>query len=75
VNCLRYLLEQLDEHQILAIDKQGDVPNCGLTTYLYDVTTKQRGGYLLQEANFIAPLNRAGAEITTAPDAPVAAKP
>lgn len=75
VNCLRYLLEQLDEHKILAIDKQGDVPNCALTTYRYDRTTKKRGGYLLQEANFVVPLDRAGAEITTEPDAPVAAKP
>ncbi len=33
VNCLRYLLERLDEEQILAIDRLGDVPNCGITSY------------------------------------------
>ncbi|RYF69670.1 MAG: histidine phosphatase family protein, partial [Comamonadaceae bacterium] len=33
VNCLRYLLEQLDEPQILEIDRQGDVPNCSVTSY------------------------------------------
>ena len=33
VNCLRYLLERLDEERILAIDRLGDVPNCGITSY------------------------------------------
>jgi hypothetical protein len=28
VNCMRYLLENLDESQILGIDRLGDVPNC-----------------------------------------------
>jgi len=32
VNCMRYLLEQMDEHQILEIDRQGDVPNCAVTS-------------------------------------------
>ena len=36
VNCLRYLLERLDEEQILAIDRLGDVPNCGITSYAFD---------------------------------------
>ncbi len=33
VLCLRYILEQLDEAQILAIDRRGDVANCSLTEY------------------------------------------
>ena len=32
VNCMRYLLERLDEAQILEIDRLGDVPNCGITS-------------------------------------------
>jgi broad specificity phosphatase PhoE len=36
VNCMRYLIECMDEAQILAIDKRGDVPNCGVTSYEYD---------------------------------------
>jgi broad specificity phosphatase PhoE len=33
VNCFRYLLERMDERTILAIDREGDVPNCGITEY------------------------------------------
>jgi broad specificity phosphatase PhoE len=36
VNCLRYLLENMDEQGILDIDRQADVPNCGVTSYEYD---------------------------------------
>jgi broad specificity phosphatase PhoE len=28
VNCMRYLLEHMDERQVLAIDRADDVPNC-----------------------------------------------
>lgn len=31
VNCMRYLVEQLDEKQILTIDRASPVPNCGVT--------------------------------------------
>ena len=30
-NCMRYLLEDLDEARILQIDRLGEVPNCGIT--------------------------------------------
>ena len=33
VLCLRYLLEGMTEDQILAIDREGDVANCSITTY------------------------------------------
>ena len=33
---MRYLVDCMDEAQILAIDKLGDVPNCGVTSYEYD---------------------------------------
>jgi broad specificity phosphatase PhoE len=72
VNCLRYLLECMDEAQILAIDKLGDVPNCGITSYEHDPQTDAMVHDLV---NFIAPLREAGAAVTAAPDAPVAAKP
>jgi broad specificity phosphatase PhoE len=72
VNCMRYLLECLDEEQILAIDALGDVPNCGLTTYEYD----EAGDTMkVARVNFVAPLREAGAPVTTEPDTPAAAKP
>ena len=72
VNCMRYLVECLDEEQILAIDARGDVPNCGVTSYRYDERTD---GLKVDLVNFVAPLREAGAPVTKAPDEPVAAKP
>lgn len=75
VNCLRYLLERLDEHQILAIDRQGDVPNCGVTFYGFDPTAGHHGKLVLQQANFVAPLEASGTPVTVEKDVPAAAKP
>ena len=36
VLCMRYILEELDEAQILAIDKQADVLNCGICAYDFE---------------------------------------
>ena len=72
VNCMRYLLENLDEAQILAIDKMGDVPNCALTSYRHD---PQADALALDLVNFLAPLEQAGAPVTAAPDVPAAPKP
>ena len=75
VMCLRYLLEELDEAGILEIDKQGDIVNCGVTEYVYDPNAGQFGGTLvLARYNATAPLERAGAPVTSAPDANVAAR-
>ncbi|HEX8470364.1 MAG TPA: histidine phosphatase family protein [Brevundimonas sp.] len=68
VLCLRYLLEGLTEDEILAIDAQGDVANCGVTTY----RRSARCGLVLEGYNFVAPLQMEGAPVTTAPDVPVA---
>ncbi len=72
VNCMRYLIENLDEAQILAIDAQADVPNCGLTSYRLDTASD---GLQPDLVNFIAPLLDAGASVTAAPDVQAAAKP
>ena len=36
VLCMRYILEELDEAQILGIDKQADVLNCGICAYEFE---------------------------------------
>ena len=74
VNCLRYLLERLDEAQILAIDRLGDVPNCGITSYAFDPRAGRRGKLVLQFENFVSPLREAGAPVTAEPDVPAAPK-
>jgi broad specificity phosphatase PhoE len=75
VNCLRYLLERLSESEILDIDRQGDVPNCGVTSYEYDPGHGIHGGLAPRLVNFVTPLTEAGAPVTAAPDVPAAPKP
>ena len=72
VNCMRYLVECMDEAEILAIDKLADVPNCGVTSYAYDPV---KDGLVPDLVNFIAPLRQAGAPVTAEKDVNVAAKP
>jgi broad specificity phosphatase PhoE len=68
VNCFRYLLERLDEEQILEIDRQADVPNCSVTRYEFDGHAGKRGKLVLQVANFVAPMREAGTPVTVEPD-------
>jgi broad specificity phosphatase PhoE len=74
VNCLRYLLERHDEASILAVDRAGDVPNCGVTSYSFDPTQGKHGKLVLRLTNFVAPLEEAGTPVTASPDVPAAPK-
>jgi probable phosphoglycerate mutase len=72
VLCLRYLFEDLSEEQILAIDREGDVANCGITEYrlqAHDLSPGSNSGRLaLVRYNFVAPLKKEGTPVTAAPD-------
>jgi broad specificity phosphatase PhoE len=72
VNCMRYLIENLDEAGILEIDRMADVPNCAVTSYQLDLE-----GHCLRPdlVNFVVPLLQAGAPVTVEADAPAAPKP
>ena len=74
VLCLRYLIEHMTEEQILEIDRENEVANCSVTSYRYDDNTAPRGKLSLDLFNFVAPLEQAGAPVTSEPDAKVAAK-
>ncbi|MET0988409.1 MAG: histidine phosphatase family protein [Steroidobacteraceae bacterium] len=71
VNCFRYLIERLDENEILDIDRQGDVPNCSVTKYEFDPRAGRNGKLVLQHANLVAPMREGDTPITTEPDAPM----
>lgn len=75
VNCMRYLVEHMDEHQILDIDRQGDVPNCAVTSYRAHLADNEDQVLRLDLVNFIAPLQAAATPVTSEPDQPVAVKP
>src|SRR3954466_7530046 len=74
VLCLRYLIEQMTEQDILAIDAAGDVANCGVTEYVLDQSQSHPGTtpakLRLAAYNFVAPLEDAGAPVTDRPDVP-----
>ncbi|KLI97854.1 histidine phosphatase family protein [Luteimonas sp. FCS-9] len=73
VNCFRYLLECMDERQILDIDREADVPNCSITEYGLD-RDRRDARFELQVANFALPLREAGAPVTAAADKPAGPK-
>jgi len=74
VLCFRYLLEELDEARVLAIDREKDVANCAVTSFEAGVGSDGRERLLLQTYNFVAPLEAAGEPVTRGPDEPRAAK-
>ncbi|MEP6904571.1 MAG: histidine phosphatase family protein [Gemmatimonadales bacterium] len=74
VLCMRYLLEHMTEAEILAIDRANEIANCSVTSYGYDPDARPRGMLKLKLFNFVAPLEDAGAPVTSKPDAQVAAK-
>jgi broad specificity phosphatase PhoE len=75
VNCLRYLVEQLDEKQILTIDRQSDVPNCGVTAYSAGASDSADRILKLDLVNFGAPLAPENIPLTRAIDVPAAPMP
>ena len=76
VLCMRYLIEGLTEEEILAIDRAGDVANCGVTEYALEEVDgppgTRRTKLRLAAYNFVAPLEEAGAPVTARPDVPAA---
>lgn len=75
VLCLRYIIENLTEAEILAIDAEGDVANCSITEYAFDATAGKEGGLRLVRYNVTAPVEHdPKAQVTSEPDAMVGAR-
>ena len=74
VLCLRYILEELDEASILAIDKESDVLNCGICEYEFEPDDSRLCVPRLRRYNFAAPLEQEEAPITAEPDAIVGSR-
>lgn len=49
IRVFRYVLENLTEQEILAIDKAGNVENCGVTSYNFAAETRK---FVLRQDNF-----------------------
>lgn len=74
VLCFRYILEGLDEASLLAIDREGDVANCGVTEYAFQPTEHGDGQMALVGYNATYHLTEQDAPVTRSPDAMVAAR-
>ena len=68
VLCFRYILEELDEAAVLAIDKQCAVLNCGICEYEFEPDDEQLCVPKLARYNFAAPLEQDRAPVTAEPD-------
>ena len=74
VLCLRYVIENLSEEEILAIDRKGDVANCAITEYRFDPAAGKDGNLVLARYNVTAPMRVDATPVTDAPDEMVAAR-
>ena len=74
VLCMRYILEHMTEAELLAVDKKAEIANCAVTLYEHDPNLGPRGSLRLKLYNFVAPLEEAGAPVTSQPDASVGAR-
>ena len=68
VLCFRYILEELDEAKVLAIDKQSAVLNCGICEYEFEPDDERECVPELVRYNFAAPLEEEQAPVTAEPD-------
>ncbi|MDB5687186.1 MAG: histidine phosphatase family protein [Rhizorhabdus sp.] len=74
VLCLRYIIENLDETRILAIDREADIANCAITEYRFDPAAGKNGNLMLARYNVTAPMEAEDTQVTKAPDPVVAAR-
>jgi len=74
VLCLRYVIENLSEAEILAIDREGDVANCAITEYRFDPAKGRDGSLMLARYNVTAPMEDDATPVTDEPDKMVAAR-
>lgn len=66
VMCLRYILDELTEEQLMALNKQGELLNCGISAFDFDTQDRRFGKPALALWNHAAPLDQA--QQTSAPD-------
>ena len=69
VLCMRYILEELTEAEILAIDKQADILNCGIAAYDFQPNAQSLCVPTLALWNHGAPMEQEGTPKTAEPEA------
>jgi len=67
VLCLRYILENMSEEEVLAVDRQGSIGNCALTEYRFDPDGGKDGGLVLVRFNTVQAITEEDAPLTAEP--------
>ncbi|WP_324809284.1 histidine phosphatase family protein [Sphingomonas sp. LY29] len=68
VLCMRYVLEELTEQQILSIDKQAEILNCGICAFDFEPNEQSLCVPTLALWNHGAPMEQEGTPKTAEPD-------
>jgi broad specificity phosphatase PhoE len=68
VLCFRYILEELDESEILRIDREAEILNCGICAYDFEPDEAGLCAPSLALWNYGAPLEAEHTPKTYAPD-------
>ena len=69
VLCLRYVIENMTEEEIIAIDRTGEVANCSVTEYRFDPTIGASGKLALVRYNDVRAVDTSSVAVTAEPDA------
>ncbi len=72
--CFRYILEEMDEATVLAVDKESAVLNCGICEYEFEPDDARLCVPRLARYNFAAPLTEEQAPVTAEPDEIIGAR-
>ncbi|MEY2422330.1 MAG: 2,3-bisphosphoglycerate-dependent phosphoglycerate mutase [Acidimicrobiaceae bacterium] len=70
----RYVFDGLTEQELLAVDREQELANCGVTEYRFDPKTGRTGGMRLHRYNDVEPVAEAGQPVTAEPDVASAAR-
>lgn len=69
VLCLRYVIENMTEDEIIAIDRTGEVANCSVTEYCFDPALGSSGKLALAHYNDVRAVDSSAVPVTAEPDA------
>jgi broad specificity phosphatase PhoE len=70
IRMFRYVIERLNESDVLRISREVELANCSVTTFKVDRRNPQ--GMTLERFNEVFPLEEASAPVTREPDVPLA---
>jgi len=75
IHMFHYVIEHLDEAQILAASRERELANCSITAFVHDPHLGRHGGMRLDRYDDVVALEEQGAPTTAEPDQPSAISP